>query len=374
MNPESVAYKRIVVKLGTSVLTGGARHLDRARMVELVRQCAELYHKGHDIILCSSGAVAAGRAHLGFPKVPPTIVSKQLFAAVGQTRIMLMWEHFFDIYGIHVGQILLTRADVENRQRYLNARDTFSALLEHRVVPVVNENDAVATEEIKVGDNDNLSALVATLCGADLLLILTDQPGLFTADPRVDPAAQLIPEVHRIDEVLRAQAGGTSTGLGVGGMVTKLSAANVARHAGIDVVIAAGKEPNVILRAAQGEAVGTRFVALESRPENRKRWILAGPKPVGLVMIDDGAVRALCERGRSLLPAGIVAVEGRFERGDTVTIVDRQRRELARGLTAYGSNDLRQIAGAKSHEINERLGYTYGEEAIHRNNLVILVD
>lgn len=374
MNPESVAYKRIVVKLGTSVLTGGARHLDRARMVELVRQCAELYHKGHDIIICSSGAVAAGRAHLGFPKVPPTIVSKQLFAAVGQTRIMLMWEHFFDIYGIHVGQILLTRADVENRQRYLNARDTFSALLEHRVVPVVNENDAVATEEIKVGDNDNLSALVATLCGADLLLILTDQPGLFTADPRVDPAAQLIPEVHRIDEVLRAQAGGTSTGLGVGGMVTKLSAANVARHAGIDVVIAAGKEPNVILRAAQGEAVGTRFVALESRPENRKRWILAGPKPVGLVMIDDGAVRALCERGRSLLPAGIVAVEGRFERGDTVTIVDQQRRELARGLTAYGSNDLRQIAGAKSHEINERLGYTYGEEAIHRNNLVILVD
>jgi glutamate 5-kinase len=374
MNPESVSYKRIVVKLGTSVLTGGARHLDRARMVELVRQCADLYHKGHDIIICTSGAVAAGRAHLGFPKLPPTIVSKQLFAAVGQTRIMLMWEHFFDIYGIHVGQILLTRADVENRQRYLNARDTFSALLEHRIVPVVNENDAVATEEIKVGDNDNLSALVATLCGADLLLILTDQPGLFTADPRVDPAAQLIPEVHRIDEVLRAQAGGTSTGLGVGGMVTKLSAANVARHAGIDVIIAAGKEPNVILRAAQGEAVGTHFVALESRPENRKRWILAGPKPVGLVVIDDGAVRALCERGRSLLPAGIVAVEGKFERGDTVTIVDEQRRELARGLTAYGSNDLRQIAGAKSHEINERLGYTYGEEAIHRNNLVVLVD
>jgi glutamate 5-kinase len=374
MNPESISYKRIVVKLGTSVLTGGARQLDRARMVELARQCAELYHKGHDIIVCSSGAVAAGRAHLGFPKLPPTIVSKQLFAAVGQTRIMLMWEHFFDIYGIHVGQILLTRADVENRHRYLNARDTFSALLEHRIVPVVNENDAVATEEIKVGDNDNLSALVATLCGADLLLILTDQPGLFTADPRVDPAAQLIPEVHRIDEILRAQAGGTSTGLGVGGMVTKLSAANVARHAGIDVVIAAGKEPNVILRAARGEAVGTRFVALESRPENRKRWILAGPKPVGIVVIDDGAVHALCERGRSLLPAGIVAVEGKFERGDTVTITDQQRRELARGLTAYGSNDLRQIAGAKSHEIAERLGYTYGEEAIHRNNLVVLID
>jgi glutamate 5-kinase len=374
MSTEASHYKRIVIKLGTSVLTGGARQLDRAHMLELVRQCAELYHKGHDIIICTSGAVAAGRAHLDFPKLPPTIVSKQLFASVGQIRLMLQWEHFFDIYGIHIGQILLTRADVENRHRYLNARDTFSALLENRIVPVVNENDAVATEEIKVGDNDNLSALVATLCSAELLLILTDQRGLFTADPRFNPDAQLIPEVHRIDEALRAQAGGTTTGLGVGGMVTKLSAANVARHAGVDVIIASGKAPNVIMRAAQGESVGTRFVAMQSRPESRKRWILAGPKPVGILIIDDGAVHALCERGRSLLPAGITGVEGKFERGDTVTIIDPQRHELARGLTAYGSSDLRQIAGAKSHEIAERLGYNYGEEAIHRNNLVILTD
>lgn len=374
MTTHSAHYKRIVVKLGTSVLTGGARQLDRARMVELVRQCAELYHKGHDVVICTSGAIAAGRAHLDFPKLPPTIVSKQLLASVGQIRLMLLWEHFFDIYGIRVGQILLTRADVENRHRYLNARDTFSALIENRIVPVVNENDALATEEIKVGDNDNLSALVATLSGAELLLILTDQPGLFTADPRVDPAAQLITEVHRIDETLRAQAGGTNTGLGVGGMVTKLSAANIARHAGIDVVIAAGQEPNVILRAARREQVGTRFAALESRPESRKRWILAGPKPAGIVVVDDGASRALCERGRSLLPAGIVEVEGKFERGDTVTIVDKERHELARGLSAYGSTDLRQIAGAKSHEIAERLGYTYGDEAVHRNNLVVLAD
>ena len=375
MTPDSVHsihYKRIVVKLGTSVLTGGARQLDRARMIELVRQCAELYHQGHDIVICTSGAIAAGRAHLDFPKLPPTIVSKQLLASVGQIRLMLLWEHFFDIYGIRVGQILLTRADVENRHRYINARDTFSALLENRIVPVVNENDALATEEIKVGDNDNLSALVATLSSAELLLILTDQPGLFTADPRFDPTAQLIPEVHRIDETLRAQAGGTSTGLGVGGMVTKLSAANIARHAGIDVIIAAGQEPNVITRAARGEAVGTRFVALESRPESRKRWILAGPKPAGLIVVDEGASRALCDRGRSLLPAGIVEVEGKFDRGDTVTIIDKQRQELARGLTAYGSSDLRQIAGARSHEIAERLGYTYGDEAVHRNNLVVL--
>jgi glutamate 5-kinase len=243
MASDSAHYKRIVVKLGTSVLTGGSRQLDRARMIELVRQCAELYHQGHDIVVCTSGAIAAGRAHLDFPKLPPTIVSKQLLASVGQIRLMRLWDHFFDIYGIRVGQILLTRADVEDRQRYLNARDTFSALLENRIVPVVNENDALATEEIKVGDNDNLSALVATLSSAELLLILTDQPGLFTADPRVDPEAQLIPEVRRIDETLRARAGGTSTGLGVGGMVTKLSAANIARHAGIDVIIAAGQEP-----------------------------------------------------------------------------------------------------------------------------------
>lgn len=367
-------YQRIVVKLGTSVLTGGTRHLDRSHMVELTRQCADLYHRGHDIIVCTSGAVAAGRAHLGFPDLPASIVTKQLYAAVGQVRLMLQWDRFFDIYGIHVGQILLTRADVENRQRYLNARDTLTALLDQRIVPVVNENDAVATEEIKVGDNDNLSALVATLCNADLLLLLTDQPGLFTADPRVDPNAQLIPEVHRIDEELREVAGGTSTGLGVGGMVTKLSAANIARHAGIDVIIASGKTPNIIQRAAAGEAVGTRFVALASRPESRKRWILAGPKPAGSLIVDAGAARALCEQGRSLLPAGIVGVEGSFERGDTVTIVDKSRVELARGLTAYNSDDLRRIAGAKSYEIAQRLGYTYGDEAVHRNNLILLTD
>ncbi len=366
--------QRIVVKFGTSVLTGGARHLNRPRLVEFVRQLSDLHSRGHDIIVCTSGAVAAGRAHLGFPKLAPTIVNKQLFAAVGQTRLMLQWERIFDIYGIRVGQILLTRADTENRRRYLNARDTLSALLENRIVPVVNENDAVATEEIKVGDNDNLSALVATLVSADLLLILTDQAGLFTADPRTDPSAELIPEVHHFDDLQGIHAGDSVTGLGVGGMSTKIAAANTARHAGIDVVIAAGAEPNVILRVAQGESVGTRFPALESRIESRKRWILAGPKPAGRIVIDAGAVRALCRRGRSLLPAGITAVEGRFQRGDTVIIVDAERHELARGLTAYNSDDLARIAGCHSHEIEDRLGYTYGDEAIHRNNLVLLTE
>jgi len=367
-------YKRIVVKLGTSVLTGGGKQLNQARMVELARQCADLYEQGHEVVLCSSGAVAAGRAHLNFPQLPPTIVSKQVFAAVGQLQLMRMWERFFDIYGVRVGQILLTRADVENRQGFLNARDALSALLEQRIVPIVNENDAVATEEIRVGDNDNLSALVSTLVTADLLLLLTDQPGLFTADPRKDPGAQLIPEVRKIDETLMALAGGSITGLGTGGMTTKLQAANTARHAGADVVIAAGSEPNVIARVAAGEAVGTRFPALDTRLESRKAWILAGPKPAGMLLVDKGAADAICHRGRSLLPTGIRRIEGDFLRGDTVLIADLQRHELARGIAAYASADLRQIAGCRSDDIEPRLGYTYGDVAVHRNDMILLTD
>jgi glutamate 5-kinase len=367
-------YKRIVVKLGTSVLTGGERHLNQARMVELARQCAHLYSRGYDVVLCTSGAVAAGRAHLNFPKLPPTIVSKQLFAAVGQLQLMRMWERFFDIYNVRVGQILLTRADVENRQRFLNARDALAALLEQRIVPIVNENDAVATEEIRVGDNDNLSALVATLVNADLLILLTDQPGLFTADPRKDPGAQLIPEVRKIDDSLFALAGGSVTGLGTGGMTTKLQAANIARHAGVDVVIAAGGEPDVVARVAGGEPIGTRFPALETRLESRKAWILTGPKPAGTIVVDDGAAEAITRRGRSLLPAGIRRIEGDFLRGDTVLIADLRRHELARGIASYTGADLRTIAGCRSDEIEPRLGYTYGDVAVHRNDMILLTD
>lgn len=367
-------YKRIVVKLGTSVLTGGSQQLNQARMVEIARQCASLYAQGQDVVVCTSGAVAAGRAHLNFPTLPPTITSKQLFAAVGQLQLMRVWERLFDIYGVRVGQILLTRSDVENRQRYINARDAFTALLEQRIVPIVNENDAVATEEIRVGDNDNLSALVATLVSADLLILLTDQAGLFTDDPRRNPNAQLIPEVRKIDDALLGVAGGSVSGLGTGGMTTKLQAANTARHAGVDVVIAAGVEPNVILRVAGGEAVGTRFPALDTRLESRKAWILAGPKPAGRLIVDDGAADAICHKGRSLLPAGIRKVEGNFLRGDTVLILDNARHELARGITGYTAADLRKIAGCRSDDIEERLGYTYGDVAVHRNDLILLTD
>lgn len=366
--------KRIVIKLGTSVLTGGSKQLDQARMINLVRQCSELHALGHDVVVVTSAAVAAGRARLNHPNLPAGIVSKQLLAAVGQPQVMRTWEQLFDIYSIHTGQILITRADVENRRRFLYARNTLHALLEHRIVPVINENDAVATEEIRVGDNDNLSALVATLVNADLLLLLTDQAGLFTADPRTNPDAELIREVTKIDDDLRALAGGTATGLGTGGMATKLQAATIARHAGIDVIIAAGSEPDVILRVAHGEAVGTHFAPLKTKLESRKQWILAGPKPAGKIIIDAGAVRALLQQGRSLLPAGVRAVEGEFERGDTVAIFNLENRELARGLVAYNSEDTRKLIGCKTSQISEKLGYVYSDELVHRNNLSVMVE
>ena len=363
--------QRIVVKLGTSVLTGGTRQLNRAQMVELARQCAQLHSEGHEVIVCTSGAQAAGRAALGFPSLPTTLANKQMFAAVGQSKLMGMWESFFEIYSVHVGQILLTRADTENRHRFLNARDTFAALLEQRIVPVVNENDAVANEEIKVGDNDNLSALVAVLTGADLLVLLTDQPGLYTADPRTHPEAELIREVHTIDESLRALAGGSKTGLGVGGMITKLQAADIARRAGTSVVIAAGSMPNVLQRIVGGEEVGTRFPALES-VEGRKHWILAGQAPAGSLLVDAGAADALRHKGRSLLPAGIVTVEGHFDRGDTVYVRENGGAPLARGVSRYNSDDLQRIRGCQSAQIAERLGYDYGPVAVHRNDLILL--
>jgi glutamate 5-kinase len=365
-------YQRIVIKLGTSVLTGGTRYLDRPHMVELTRQFAELHKQGKEVILCSSGAIAFGRERLGFPDLASTLSNKQMLAAVGQSRLMQMWEQFFDIYSLHVGQILLTRQDVEHRGRFLNARDTLNALLDNGIIPIVNENDAVTTAEIKVGDNDNLSALVAILTDADLLLMLSDQPGLFSADPRSNPDAQLIPEVKTIDETLRKLAGGSASGLGVGGMITKLQAADVARRAGTDVIIASGHAPQVILRATAGEKMGTHFPALENPLESRKRWILAGPKPAGVIVVDAGAEEALCAYGRSLLPAGITDVQGDFQRGDTIMIKSDANRTLARGITRYSGGDLSQIAGLHSDDIEAKLGYAYGPVAVHRNDLILL--
>ena len=285
----------------------------------------------------------------GYPELPPTIASKQLLAAVGQSRLIQLWEQLFSIYGINIGQMLLTRADMEDRERFLNARDTLRALLDNNIVPVINENDAVATAEIKVGDNDNLSALAAITAGADKLLLLTDQQGLFTADPRSNPQAELISDVHAIDDALRTIAGDSVSGLGTGGMSTKLRAADVACRAGIDVIIAAGSRPGVIGDVTEGKPVGTRFHAQQSPLEMRKRWIFGAP-PAGEIVIDDGALSAVLERGSSLLPKGIREVSGNFSRGEVIRIRSLLGRDIAHGVSRYNSDALRMIAGHHSRK------------------------
>ena len=366
-------YKRIIIKLGTSTLTGGSPQLDRPKMLDIVRECAELHQQGVDIILVSSGAVAVGKHRLGFPDLPATVASKQLFAAVGQSRLMQVWEQLFEIYSLQVGQILLTKSDIEGRSRYLYARETLNALLDQKVIPIINENDAVATEEIKLGDNDNLSAMVTMLADADLLILLTDQPGLFTSDPRKDVDAKLIEEVLSINDIASIDLSSSKSGLGTGGMITKLKAADYARRSGADVVIAAGAAPNVITRVFNGESVGTRFPALSTPLERRKRWILArASNEVGQLVVDRGAAHALTKQGRSLLPAGILAVNGEFVRGETVSILNPDNEELARGIARYNSEDMLQIKGIRSEEIADILGYFYSPVAVHRNDLILL--
>ncbi|MCL1037278.1 glutamate 5-kinase [Shewanella submarina] len=372
MNASEIAYRRVVVKLGTSVLTSGSRSLDKAQMAELTRQMAHLMKAGVEVVLCTSGAIAAGREHLQHPQLPDTMASKQLLAAVGQSQLILAWSQLFGIYGFNVGQLLLTRADLHDRERYLNARDTLNALLAQGIVPIINENDAVATQEIKVGDNDNLSARAALLCDADLLILLTDQKGLFDADPRNNPDAKLIPEVANIDDSLRKLAGGSVSGLGTGGMATKLEAADIARRAGIEVVIASGQHPDVIKKLSCKEAVGTHFCAIEHPLESRKQWILAGPKPRGQLVLDEGAVNAVANKGRSLLSKGVVSVEGEFERGDTLELTDANGRVFARGLARYNAAAMQKIAGKHSDDIESLLGYDYGDAVVHRNDMVVL--
>lgn len=360
----------LVVKLGTSVLTGGSRQLQSSLMLELVRACAGAMKAGHRIVLVTSGAIAAGREHLGHPQLPPTIAARQLLAAVGQSRLIQVWEQLFAIYGIHVGQMLLTRADMEDRERFLNARDVLQALLDNKIVPIINENDAVATEEIKVGDNDNLSALVAILSQANKLLLLTDQKGLFTADPRQDPLAELISDVPVIDDSLKALAGGSVSGLGTGGMFTKLQAAEVASRAGIEVIIAAGSQPDAINRVVAGDNPGTRFHAAPQALETRKYWIFGAPL-AGTIKVDEGASQALLNKGSSLLPKGILQVQGDFSRGEVVVLKNRQGKTLAHGVSRYNSDALRLIAGHHSREISTILGYEYGVVAIHRDDMIV---
>lgn len=367
------AVKRIVVKLGTSTLTSGKKTISAPALVDLARQVTALRTNNVQVVLVSSGAIAAGREALGFPALPKHLPAKQMLAAVGQPRLMASYEQYFAIYSTHVAQVLLTRADLTDRRRFLNARDTFEALLRNGIIPIVNENDTVATDEIRFGDNDNLSAQVANLIEADLLVLLTDQEGLYTGDPRNDPQAQLIPEVgpEPFSSELWQSAGGTTTGLGTGGMLTKLQAADLARHGGTMVVIARGSTPDVLLKLAKGQAIGTRLLPVINKLEGRKRHILSGSRTSGEVQVDAGAARAL-SHGGSLLPAGVTGVKDDFERGEPVRILSPDGRAIAVGLTNYASADLAQLCGRQTSEIETLLGYTFGDEIIHHNNMVLL--
>jgi glutamate 5-kinase len=371
----NLKYKRIVAKFGTSLLTGGTDHLDLTIMSGLVKQLAALHQQGAEISIVTSGAVASGRQKLGLPKKVRGIPYKQVLSSVGQSHLMYTYENLFNRFGINIAQALLTRAVLTDRAGYLNARNTLLALIELGVISIINENDVVATEEIKgarFGDNDNLSAMVANLIDADLLIILSDIDGLYTADPGTDPNATLIPVVKKIDERIFSLAGGSRCGLGTGGMFTKLQAGRMATACGISVIIARGNEPDIIVRLASGEQIGTLFLPAETRLESRERWMVAGLSIKGKLIIDDGAASALRRKNSSLLAAGIVMTEGNFERGDLVDIFDSHDRRLGSGITNYGVEDTDKIKGVHSRRISSLLGYDFGSEVVHKNNLVIL--
>lgn len=366
-----MSTKRVVIKLGTSTLTDGSPKLESPRMVDLARQIAAARTAGWQVVVVSSGAIAAGRETLHYRALPKDIPAKQMLAAVGQPHLMARWGQLLGLYGVTVAQVLLTAQDLTSRRRYLNARGTLLALLAQGVLPIVNENDTVATAEIRVGDNDNLSAHVAGLIDADWLLLLTDQPGLLTADPRRDPTAALIPRVEGVqipDELWHMAGGGGAQG--TGGMTTKLQAADLARRSGVAVAIVRGSQPDVILHCLAGAAPGTVFTATVDAVEARKRYILSGVG-TGVLVVDTGAATAL-RAGKSLLAAGIVRVEGHFDRGETVRIVSVAGKETARGMVNYAASDCGKLAGRKSTEIEPLLGYFYGDEVVHRSDVVLL--
>jgi glutamate 5-kinase len=367
-------YRRVIAKFGTNLLTSGGEQLDLAQMKGLVDQVAKLHQDGVQVIVVTSGAVAAGRSRLGVARLRRDIPFRQVLAAVGQSQLMQAYDSLFAEHGIAAAQALLTRRDLSDRLSYLNARNTLLALLHYHVVPVVNENDAVAVEELaesRIGENDTLAALTANLVDADLLALLMTREGLYTADPQLDQTATLIRRVDRVDATVEGYAGPSAPG-GRGGMITKLQAARLATAGGTDVVIASGHEPDVLQRLVEGEEVGTFFPSSADRLESRKRWILSGLSIRGSLLVDEGAVSAIRERKTSLLPAGVKDVCGSFERGDAIEIATAASQRIACGITNYSSKEMLAIRGEKSARIAEILGYDYGAEAVHRDNLVVV--
>lgn len=363
--------QRIVVKVGSSTLSAEEGGLDRAFADALVAQIAELRADGIGVVLVTSGAIAAGLQALALAERPADMPSLQAAAAIGQVQLVGMYAALFASAGVPVGQVLLTRNDTADRTAYLHARDTLDRLLSLGVVPVVNENDTVAVDEIRFGDNDTLAALVATMVHADLVVLLTDIEGLYSADPRQDSEAELLEHIDELTEQIISAAGGAGSHVGSGGMATKVEAAKVLMRAGIPMVVCDGRRDRVIVDAARGAAVGTLFAGNGANLKGRKLWIALGGKPAGEVVVDDGAKEALCVRGKSLLPAGVVSVSGTFDGGDAIVLKDMNGRVIARGLTALSSTQLDRVKGMKSEQIEHVMPDVAGKEVIHRDHLVI---
>lgn len=365
--------KRIVIKVGTSTITYANGKRNFSQIDRLAREISDLQNQGKEMILVTSGAVAVGVDRMGLPGKPKTIPGKQAAAAVGQGVLMHTYEKFFADYGQIVAQVLITKTEAIDRHRYTNTRNTFMELMRQRVIPIVNENDVVALDELKIGDNDNMSTLVAGIVDADLVIILSDVDGLYTANPQTHPDAVIVPEVAEITPEIEASAGGVGSARGTGGMATKIQAAKAATSSGIHLVIASGTEKNAITRVLQGEELGTLFVSRENRLQFRKRWLAFGAKIAGSIVVDDGCAKAIRKAGGcSILPAGVFAVQGEFLPGSTVSVIDKDAHELARGLVHYSSAELEQIKGCNSGEIANILGHKNFDEVIHRDDLVIL--
>lgn len=364
--------KRIVVKVGTSTLTHSSGKLNYSRIERLVRELADAVNAGCQVLLVSSGAVGAGMDRLGWKEKPKTIPEKQAAAAVGQGILMHTYEKMFGEYGQVVAQVLLTREDSVNRRRYANSRNTLLTLLGIGVIPIINENDAVAIDELKIGDNDTLSANVAAIVDADLLVILSDVEGVYTANPQVDPSATLITEIAEVTPEVESICGGAGSLRGTGGMVTKMQAARTVMNSGGVMVIASGSRDGAISGILAGESIGTLFPPRQNRLQFRKRWLAFGARIRGKLTVDRGCAQALVSSGSSLLAAGIRTVEGNFDQGNTVSVVNEKGWEIARGLVNYSAEDARRIMGAHTHEINGILGYKPYDEIIHRDNMVLL--
>lgn len=368
--------RRIVVKVGSSLVTNEGRGLDESAIAQWCHQLAALV-QGDDagrreVIMVSSGAIAEGMKRLGWSTRPSEVHELQAAAAVGQMGLAQMYETKLREQGLRSAQVLLTHADLADRERYLNARSTLLTLLQLGVLPVINENDTVVNDEIKFGDNDTLGALVANLVEADVLVILTDQKGLYTADPRKDPSAQFVHEARAGDPTLEAMAGGAGSSIGKGGMITKILAAKRAAGSGASTVIAWGREPDVLVRLAQGEAIGTLLVAQTAKTQARKQWMVDHLQLRGAVVVDAGAAAKLCGEGKSLLPIGMTQVDGEFSRGDVIAIRDADGREIARGLANYASAEARLLCRKPSGAFEQLLGYAAEPEMVHRDNLVLV--